>query len=169
MQSKTLPGQTNLQATLSSLGEGLALAPTAMLKVKEIEAKQAKGGKGIRSATAQEKIDLGYNPEDRLIVKFEGDQVVGIADKPTAGERDKAADRKATLRQANKILTNVKKFNTGPIAGKMQRFGIAIGVNPAAAEFNVQLEEFKKSAIKALRGAQVGPLEEASLQAYYQL
>tara|TARA_R100001086_G_scaffold12559_3_gene6508 strand:+ start:118 stop:1020 length:903 start_codon:yes stop_codon:yes gene_type:complete len=162
LQSKTLPGQTNLQATLSSLGEGLALAPTAMLKFKEIEAKKAKGGKGLRSATDQEKADLGYNVKDRLIVKIEDGEVVGIADKPTMGEREKAADRQATLKQADKILTNVQKFNTGPIAGKMQRFGIAVGVNPAAAEFNVQLEEFKKSAIKALRGAQVGPLEEAS-------
>jgi hypothetical protein len=162
LQSKTLPGQSNLSATLSSLGEGLALAPTAMLKFKEIEAKQAKGGKGLRSATDQEKADLGYNVKDRLIVKVEDGDVVGIADKPTMGEREKAADRQATLKQADKILTNVQKFNTGPVAGKMQKFFIAVGANPAAAEFNVQLEEFKKSAIKALRGAQVGPLEEAS-------
>ena len=162
LQSKRMPGQSNLSATLGSLGEGLALAPATMLKFEEIQAKAAKGGKGLRSATDQEKSDLGYNVKDRLIVKVEDGEVVGIADKPTMGEREKAADRQATLKQANKILTNVQKINTGPVAGKFQKMGIAIGINPQVAEFNVQLEEFKKSAIKALRGAQVGPLEEAS-------
>lgn len=162
LQSTKAPGQSNLQATLSSLGEGLAMAPATMLKFEEIQAKAAKGGKGLRSATDQEKVDLGYNAKDRLIVKIEDGEVVGIADKPTMGEREKAADRQATLKQANKILKGVQEINTGPIAGKFQRMGIAMGINPQVAEFNVQLEEFKKSAIKALRGAQVGPLEEAS-------
>ena len=38
-------------------------------------------------------------------------------------------------------------------------------MNPGGAAFDVAIAEFKKSAIKALRGAQVGPLEEASFNA----
>tara|TARA_R110000787_G_C13409310_1_gene444049 strand:- start:966 stop:1841 length:876 start_codon:yes stop_codon:yes gene_type:complete len=150
---------------LTALGEGVGKLPATILSIEKMKAEKNKPKKSIRSATASEKEDLGYNRADRLIVNVEGDRVTGIADKPTAGEREKAADRSATLKQADKILKYTEQIDTGPIAGRYAKVKAALNLDPRAAQFNVTIEEFKKSAIKALRGAQVGPLEEASFNA----
>jgi hypothetical protein len=147
-----------------ALSEGVGKLPATIISLAEAEAK-AKGKKSVRAATADEKRELGYNEKDRLIVTVEGDTVVGIADKPTFGERQKAADRTATLKQANKILDGMKDTSTGAIQGRFAKLRASLNLDPRAAQFNVNIEEFKKSAIKALRGAQVGPLEEASFDA----
>jgi len=47
----------------------------------------------------------------------------------------------------------------------MSKITAAIGINPKAAELDARIEDFRKEAIAALRGAQVGPLEEASFAA----
>jgi hypothetical protein len=46
--------------------------------------------------------------------------------------------------------------------GKVAAF---FGVAPNIARLNTELESFRKDAIQAMRGAQVGPLEEASFSA----
>ena len=150
---------------LSALGEGVSQLPATMISLDKLRAEKNKPKKSIRAATSEEKVQLGYNQADRLIENVEGDTVTGIADKPTAGERDKAAERASTLKQADKILKYADVIDTGPIAGRYAKVKAALNLDPKAAAFNVTIEEFKKSAIKALRGAQVGPLEEASFNA----
>jgi len=150
---------------LEALGKGVEKLPATIISLDKLRAEKNKPKKSIRAATAEEKVQLGYNQADRLIVNVEGDTVTGIADKPTAGEREKAADRSATLKQADKILKYTEQIDTGPIAGRYAKVKAALNLDPRAAQFNVTIEEFKKSAIKALRGAQVGPLEEASFNA----
>jgi hypothetical protein len=164
LSSTQRKGEGVLPGVFRALGEGVGKVPATMLSIAEMEAKKS-SKKQIRSATPEEKQQLGYNKSDRLIVNVEGDTVTGIADKPTAGEREKAADRSATLKQADKILRMSSQIDTGPIAGRYAKAKAALNLDYKAARFNVTLEEFKKSAIKALRGAQVGPLEEASFNA----
>ena len=53
--------------------------------------------------------NLGFSPEDNVNVKVKGGNVVGIASKPTAGERDKAADRADALRSINSIIEGIAK------------------------------------------------------------
>ena len=43
----------------------------------------------------------------------------GIVSKPTAGERDKAADRKDALRSIDNIIAGSKNVGTGPISGRV--------------------------------------------------
>lgn len=163
LQSTRRPGESAISGVARSLGEGLGKLPTTMIALAEAQEKDPV--ESVRSATAAEKSELGYNPKDRLIVKTKDGNITGIADKPTFGEREKAADRQATLKQADKILLGVKQIGSGPIEGRIAKATAALNMNPKAAAFNVTIEEFKKSAIKALRGAQVGPLEEASFNA----
>ena len=163
LKSTQRQGEGLLSGVLRSVGEGTEkLTPTLIA----LEEAQKKGPvESVRSATAAEKESLGFNKADRLVVKVKDGVVTGIADKPTFGEREKAADRSATLKQADKILLGVREIGSGPVAGRIAKATAALNMNPKAAAFNVTIEEFKKSAIKALRGAQVGPLEEASFNA----
>ena len=163
LKSTQREGEGLLTGVLRSVGEGAEKLPATLVALEEAQKKEAV--ETVRSATAAEKKELGYNPKDRLIIKVKGGNITGIADKPTFGEREKAADRSATLKQADKILLGVKEIGSGPIAGRFAKATAALNMNPKAAAFNVTIEEFKKSAIKALRGAQVGPLEEASFNA----
>ena len=156
-------GEGMLSGVLRAVGEGTAKLPSTLIALEEAQDKEET--ETLRAATAAEKKELGYNPKDRLIVKTKGGNVTGIADKPTFGEREKAAERLSTLKQADKILLGVKQIGSGPIEGRIAKATAALNMNPKAAAFNVTIEEFKKSAIKALRGAQVGPLEEASFNA----
>ncbi len=163
LQSTQRQGEGLLSGVLRSVGEGTAKLPTTLIALEEAQEKDPV--ESVRSATAAEKESLGFNKADRLVVKVKDGVVTGIADKPTFGEREKAADRSATLKQADKILLGVREIGSGPIAGRIAKATAALNMNPKAAAFNVTIEEFKKSAIKALRGAQVGPLEEASFNA----
>ena len=56
----------------------------------------------------------------------------------------------------------LEKVDTGPISGRLANAQAFLGMNKDAALLNVKVKEFNKSIIKALRGAQVGPAEEAS-------
>ena len=163
LQSTQRPGEGLLTGTLRAVGEGTSKLPTTLIALEESQKKEAV--ESVRSATTAEKESLGFNKADRLVVKVKNGVVTGIADKPTFGEREKAADRSATIKQADKILLGVKEIGSGPISGRIAKATAALNMNPKAAAFNVTIEEFKKSAIKALRGAQVGPLEEASFNA----
>lgn len=165
LSSTQRQGESAISGVARAFGEGFAKLPATAISIAEAREKNKKTTEQLRSATAQEKIDLGYNPKDRLIVKTKDGVVTGIADKPTFGEREKAADRQATMKQADKILSGLEKFSTGPFEGRFQKLTAALNMNPGGAAFDVAIAEFKKSAIKALRGAQVGPLEEASFNA----
>ena len=156
LQSTQRQGESALSGVLRAVGQGAEKLPATLVSLEEAQKKEAV--ETVRSATAAEKKELGYNPKDRLIIKVKGGNITGIADKPTFGEREKAADRSATLKQADKILLGVKEIGSGPLAGRFAKATAALNMNPKAAAF-------KKSAIKALRGAQVGPLEEASFNA----
>jgi hypothetical protein len=163
LKSTQRQGEGLLSGVLRSVGEGTEKLTPTLIALEEAQKKDPV--ESVRSATAAEKESLGFNKADRLVVKVKDGVVTGIADKPTFGEREKAADRSATLKQADKILLGVREIGSGPIAGRIAKATAALNMNPKAAAFNVTIEEFKKSAIKALRGAQVGPLEEASFNA----
>lgn len=174
LQGRQMQGESRISATLRSLGEGVSALPATMLKLEEVAAAKAKANKtkSIRQATVDEKVNiLGFNKNDRVVVKVEGDEITDIVSKPTAGEMKDAAKRQSTLKLADDILGDLGKAEktgrnvSGPLAGKYAKITAALGFNAKAANFNTKLETFRKEAIAALRGAQVGPLEEASFNA----
>ena len=95
LQSTQRQGESALSGVLRAVGQGAEKLPTTLVALEEAQKKEAV--ETVRSATAAEKKELGYNPKDRLIIKVKGGNITGIADKPTFGEREKAADRSATL------------------------------------------------------------------------
>ena len=153
---------SGLGSTLSSFGEGLEKLPATMLAVAKAK---PKGGKSVRQATTFEKTNLGYAEDDNVNVTVENGNVIGIASKPTAGERDKAADRSAAFKSLDRIEDGLTKVSTGPISGTISKAQAYLGFNKDAALLQVEIEDFRKSIIKALRGAQVGVAEEASFNA----
>tara|TARA_R100001015_G_C4630564_1_gene192283 strand:+ start:141 stop:1037 length:897 start_codon:yes stop_codon:yes gene_type:complete len=164
LASTQRPGENVLSSVGRAIGEGVGKLPATMISLAELQSK--KKDKGIRSATEAEKKELGYNVKDRLIVKVEDGVVTDIKDKPTFGEREKAGKRYTTLSAADDILNDIAKgADSGPIEGRYAKATAALGFNAKAANFNTKLETFRKEAIAALRGAQVGPLEEASFNA----
>jgi hypothetical protein len=163
LKSTQRQGEGLLTGVLRSVGEGTEKLTPTLIALEEAQKKESV--ETLRSATAEEKERYGYNKKDRLIVKVKDGNVTGIADKPTFGEREKAGERLTTIKSANRILAGLDKISTGPVEGRFAKATAALNLNPQAAAFNTRIEEFKKSAIKALRGAQVGPLEEASFDA----
>ena len=148
--------------TLFDIGSGLEKLPATMLAVAKAK---PKGGKSIRQATPAEKANLGFSIDDNVNVTVENGNVTGIASKPTAGERDKAADRSAAFKSLDRIEQGLKSVSTGPISGRISKAQAYLGFNQEAADLQVEIEDFRKSIIKALRGAQVGVAEEASFNA----
>ena len=157
------PGESILESTFRDLGTGLSKVPQTLIAASKLK----KTTKGIRQATESEKRQLGFNPKDRVSVKIENGAIVGIADKPTAGEREKSAKRAGTFQSARTINFLLDKYDTptGPIKGRIGRMSAYLGLNPEIARLDTELENFRKEAIAVLRGAQVGPLEEASFDA----
>ena len=158
------PGESMLTGALRSFGEGLEKIPATALA---IEKSRPKAKAFIRQATSAEKKELGYNDADRLTVKVDGGTVVGIADKPTNAERKDSAKRNSVINSGTKIfeLLEQEGYPTGTIEGRVKRFASSFGMYEGVARLDVEIENFKKDAIQALRGAQVGPLEEASFDA----
>ena len=146
----------------TALGQGLEKLPSTILAVEKQKDAKKKDFTEIRQATAAEKSTLGYSVDDNINVKVTNGVMEGIVSKPTAGERDKAADRIAALDSIDRIVAGIDKVGTGPVSGRMAKVSAYLGFNSDAAELNVEILDFKKSIIKALRGAQVGPQEEAS-------
>jgi len=149
-----------LSSTLASLGEGLEKLPATILSVEKQKSTGPK--KYLRQATGAEKRQYGFSEEDNINDTVEEGVVTGIATKPTAGERDKAADRMTAFQSLEDIEVLLEKVDTGPISGRLANAQAFLGMNKDAALLNVKVKEFNKSIIKALRGAQVGPAEEAS-------
>jgi hypothetical protein len=166
LKSTQRQGEGLLTGVLRSVGEGAEKLPSTLIAIQEEKQKNKKSTESIRAATDAEKASLGYNVKDRLIVKVKDGEVVDIKDKPTFGEREKAGKRYTTLSAADDILKDIQEgADSGPVAGRIAKATAALGLNPKAANFNTKLETFRKEAIAALRGAQVGPLEEASFNA----
>jgi len=151
-----------LSSTLASLGEGLEKLPATILSVEKQKAAAKKDFTEVRQATAAEKSTLGYSVDDNINVKVTNGNIESIVSKPTAGERDKAADRKDALRSIDNILAGSKNVGTGPLSGRVSKIKAYLGFDTDAADLNIEIGNFRKSIIKALRGAQVGPAEEAS-------
>jgi len=160
-------GESAITGTLRAFGEGLEKIPATALAI----AKAAPKGKStIRQATSAEKQMLGRNVADRIVVKVDAaGNLEGIVDKPTAGEMEKTAKREGALTSAARIYgmlgPDKSKYPTGPVKGRIGRISAYFGLNPEVARLDVELENFRKDAIQALRGAQVGPAEEASFNA----
>ncbi len=159
LKSTKAPGQSTISATAQALGTGFEKLPDTLLAIQK--AKPA-GVESVRQATDLEKRNLGFSEEDNVNVKVKNGVVTGIASKPTAGERDKAADRADALRSINNIIEGTQKTKTGPVSGRLAKTRAFLGFDPDAADLNIEIGNFRKSIIKALRGAQVGPAEEAS-------
>tara|TARA_R110002012_G_scaffold291089_2_gene485353 strand:+ start:411 stop:1289 length:879 start_codon:yes stop_codon:yes gene_type:complete len=152
---------------LSALGEGIGKLPATIISVEKMKAEKSKS-KSVRALTSAEKKEMGYNVKDRVIGKVENGYVTDIVDKPTFAERKDTAKRENVVKKADTIAALVKSgdVSTGPLGGgRMSKITAAIGINPKAAELDARIEDFRKEAIAALRGAQVGPLEEASFAA----
>ena len=159
LKSTKAPGQSTISATAQALETGFEKLPDTLLAIQK--AKPA-GVESVRQATDLEKRNLGFSEEDNVNVKVKNGVVTGIASKPTAGERDKAADRADALRSINNIIEGTQKTKTGPVSGRLAKTRAFLGFDPDAADLNIEIGNFRKSIIKALRGAQVGPAEEAS-------
>jgi len=160
LQGTQRPGESVLKGTLRAAGAGLSALPDTAIKLAKARPKIAKV-KGIREATDSEKQSFGYSPKDRLLVKTENGVAVGIADKPTAGERKDAANRDTVINTAKDIKFLLKELDdpTGPIGGNLIKLKGALG-NEYMAELNIKTQDIKKSVIQALRGAAVGVAEE---------
>ena len=106
---------------LTALGQGLEKLPATILSVEKQKAAAKKDFTEVRQATAAEKSTLGYSVDDNINVKVVNGNVESIVSKPTAGERDKAADRKDALRSIDNIIAGSKNVGTGPISGRVSK------------------------------------------------
>ena len=151
-----------ISPVFDALGQGLEKLPATILSVEKQKAASKKDFTEVRQATAAEKSTLGFSVDDNINVKVVNGNVESIVSKPTAGERDKAADRKDALRSIDNIIAGSQNVGTGPISGRVSKIKAYLGFDTNAADLNIEIGNFRKSIIKALRGAQVGPAEEAS-------
>jgi len=151
-----------ISPVFTALGEGLEKLPATILSVEKQKAAAKKDFTEVRQATAAEKSTLGFSKDDNINVKVTNGNIESIVSKPTAGERDKAADRKDALRSIDNIIAGSQNVGTGPISGRVSKIKAYLGFDTNAADLNIEIGNFRKSIIKALRGAQVGPAEEAS-------
>ena len=160
LQSTRRQGEGILTGVGRALGEGLSKVPSTLIALEE--AKPEGVTEFIRQATPEEKLNLNFDKDDNVNVKVKNGVITDIVSKPTAGERDKAADRKDALASIDAIIEGTKTTKTGPVSGRIAKAQAYLGFNPKAANLNIEIGNFRKSVIKALRGAQVGPAEEAS-------
>jgi hypothetical protein len=168
LQAKQAKGQSRLSSLLEAFGAGLEKLPATALAIEKSKPKGT--GTIIRQATDFEKVNiLGRNPKERIVVKVTDGNIEGIVDKPTAAETEKTAKREGALEGAARIYAQLgpdpSAYPTGPVRGRVGKVAAFFGVAPNIARLNTELESFRKDAIQAMRGAQVGPLEEASFSA----
>lgn len=158
------PGESRFSSLARAFGAGVSTIPE--LAIKFSEAKKKAAPTTIRQATDAEKRMLGRNPGDRLVVKVKNDVIDSIVDKPTASEIEKRGKREAAGESAARIFSQLgpdpSTYPTGPLEGRIGRMTAFLGLNPRVARLDAELESFRKDAIQAMRGAQVGPAEEAS-------
>ena len=79
LQAKQRPGESQLASLFGAVGEGVSQLPAIGLKMAEIEGKKKTTAKGIKKATEAEKLGLGYNAADEILLNVEDGAVTGIA------------------------------------------------------------------------------------------
>jgi len=160
LQSTQRPGENIFTGVGRALGTGLEKIPTTLIELEK--AKPEGVTEQVRQATDAEKTSLGYSVDDNINIKVKNGVIQSVVTKPTAGERDKAADRKAAMNSIERIEFGIDNVKTGPVSGRLAKTRAYLGFDNQAAELQIEIGDFRKSIIKALRGAQVGPAEEAS-------
>jgi len=109
LQAKQRPGESALSSLFGAVGEGVSQIPAIGLKMAEIEGKKKTTAKGIKKATEAEKLGLGYNAADEILLNVEDGAVTGIAK-----EVFKVSD-------SNKeINTQLEKFNIRSTDGALR-------------------------------------------------
>jgi len=168
LQAKQAPGQSALASLFGAVGEGVSQIPAIGLKMSEIEGKKKTVSKTIGQATPQEIVNqLGGDPRDKYVVSREDGVITGIVEKPSEKFREERGMRDTALDQINRIkyLYNELGEPSGPIEGNVNRAMSYLGQAPAISRLIAEGESFRKNAIAAMRGAQVGPKEEATFDA----
>lgn len=79
LQAKQKPGESKLASLFGAVGEGVSQIPAIGLKMAELETKKKTTTKGIKKATEAEKVSLGYNPADEILLNVEDGAVTGVA------------------------------------------------------------------------------------------
>lgn len=170
LQAKQAPGQSQLASLFGAVGEGVSQIPAIGLKMAEIEGKKKTVSKTINLATPTEVVQqLGGDPRDKYIVSREDGVITGVVEKPSEKFREERATRDTALSQINRIEYLYDKLGepSGPIEGNVNRALSYLGQAPGISRLIAEQETFRKNAIAALRGAQVGPKEEATFDSIF--
>jgi hypothetical protein len=167
LQAKQAPGQSSLASLFGAVGEGVSQIPAIGLKMAEIEGKKKTVSKEVGLATPAEIKQLGGDPRDKYVVSREGGVLTGIVEKPSEKFREERGLRDTALDQINRIeyLYNELGEPSGPVEGNVNKALSYLGQAPAISRLIAEGESFRKNAIAAMRGAQVGPKEEATFDA----
>ena len=167
LQGTQRPGQSNLRGLLGDVGKGLEQVPAVALKIAEMSSKKKAVTKSIGAATEAEKTALGVPKDLPYIVSREDGVMTGIVNKPSDKYVADRASRLSSLDQIGRLEVLSEKLGqpTGPVSGRANQVAAYLGLAPAFAELEAETETFRKQAISAIRGAQVGPKEEDSFNA----
>ena len=161
LQSTRRQGEGILTGVGRALGEGLGAVPATLIELEKAKP-EIKEKTEVRQATEAEKETMGVPKDANYVVKVVDGEIKDIIKKPTAGEESAAATRQASFRAIDQIESLVNKVKTGPVSGRVAKAQAFLGMNKDAADLNVYVNDFKKTIIQALRGAQVGVAEEQS-------
>ena len=161
LKSTRRPGEGIFSGVSRALGEGFERVPATLIELEKAKPKVEEKTE-IRQATDAEKEQMGVSVDANYVVKVKGGEIQDIVKKPTAGEESAAATREASFRAIDQIESLVDKVGTGPVSGRVAKAQAFLGMNKDAADLNVYVNDFKKTIIQALRGAQVGVAEEQS-------
>lgn len=167
LQAKQAPGQSALASLFGAVGEGVSQIPAIGLKMSELEGKKKTVSKQIGVATPAEVKQLGGDPRDKYVVSREDGVVTGVIEKPSEKFREERGLRDTALDQINRIEYLYDKLGepSGPVEGNVNKALSYLGQAPAISRLIAEGESFRKNAIAAMRGAQVGPKEEATFDA----
>jgi len=164
LQGTQAPGESKTRGLLRAFGKGLEGVPAVALKIAEIQSKKKPVVKSIGAATEAEKIQLGVPKDLPYIVSREDGVMTGIVNKPSDKYVADRASRLSSIDQIERLQALSEKLGqpTGPISGRANQVAAYLGLAPDFASLQAETASFTKQAISAIRGAQVGPKEEAS-------
>ena len=167
LQGTQAQGESKTRGLLRAFGKGLEGVPAVALKIAEISAKKKPVTKSIGAATEAEKVKLGVPKDLPYIVSREDGVMTGIVNKPSDKYVADRASRLSSLDQIGRLEALSEKLGqpTGPVSGRANQVAAYLGLAPEFAELEAETETFRKQAISAIRGAQVGPKEEDSFNA----
>ena len=172
-------GESKGQATLRALGIGLAQLPASIMAIKktdlesrkiaaeekqaDAEAKAA-GFTGIVLLNAQQKKSVGLMEDLPASGKVNAaGQVTEIVEKPSNVEEKGYRNLNKSVAQINRIKEIIKsgEVGTGTFENIGRIIGETTGFGSKQTTLAAELQTLKKNYVFALRGAQVGPKEEA--------